>query len=58
MFEEIIKNTRVKSWLAWNDSEMKPDNTENQEHIFSWISKEKVVEESDEGTRQEVTDNG
>lgn len=55
LFEEIIKNTRVKSWLGWNDSEMKPDNTENQEHIFSWISKEIVVEESDEGTRQEVT---
>lgn len=55
LFEEIIKNTRVKGWLEWNDSKMKPDNEENTENIFSWISRETVVEESGEGTRQEVT---
>ena len=45
----------MKSWLDWNDSEMKPNNHENQEFIFSWISKDTVIEESEEGTRQEVS---
>lgn len=54
LFEEIIKNTKVKSWLDWNDAEMKPNNNENQEYIFSWISKEVITEESEDGSRQEI----
>ncbi len=52
VFEEIIKNTKVKNWLAWNDFDLKPDHQENLENIFSWISKEVVV---DEETDQKIT---
>lgn len=55
VFEEIIKNVRVKSWLQWNDHEMKPDNADNEERLFSWISKETKIEYLDDGSEQEFT---
>ncbi len=46
-FEEAIKNTKIKVWLKWDDDEMAPQNIENEERFFSWISKQEEVEEPD-----------
>jgi len=54
VFEEIIKNVRVKNWLKWNDAEMKPDDIENEEKIFSWISREALINHFEDGTEQEI----
>lgn len=46
IFEEVIKNTSVKSWLGWSDDEMECTRTNNMERLFGWISEE--VEYGDE----------
>lgn len=48
-FEEIIKNPRIKEWLAWNDMEMRPENIVNQERLFSWLSRDEVIERDESG---------
>ena len=55
VFEEIIKNTKVKAWLGWNDNTMAPDNLVNEERIFQWISKEQTTEENELGEEIEIT---
>jgi len=54
VFEEIIKNTKVKAWLQWNDILMQPDNLVNEERIFHWISKEQTIEENESGDEIEI----
>ncbi|MFY8187878.1 MAG: AAA family ATPase, partial [Flavobacterium sp.] len=54
IFEEIIKNVKMKNWLQWNDNEMAPENTMNEERLFSWISKEEIVERNEDGSEQEI----
>lgn len=54
VFEEITKNTKIKSWLEWNEYEMRPDNSSNEERIFQWISKEETVEEDELGEEREI----
>ena len=48
IFEEIIKNVKIKNWLEWDDSNFSSSNLVNEERIFSWISKEEVVERTDD----------
>lgn len=55
VFEEIIKNTKMKAWLEWNDYTMSPDNLVNEERVFQWISKEQTIEENELGEEIEVT---
>lgn len=55
IFEEIIKKIEMKSWLQWNDDELKPDNIENQDRLFSWISTEQVIERDEDGEEQTIT---
>lgn len=55
IFEEIIRNVKMKDWLQWNDQSMSPESVVNEERLFSWISKEETVERNDEGDEQEIT---
>lgn len=48
-FEEIVKNTAIKNWLEWGDSEMRPNNSVNEERIFSWISRDEEIERDESG---------
>lgn len=54
IFEEIIKNVKMKNWLEWNDHSMSPQNVMNEEKLFSWISKEEVIERNEDGEEQEI----
>jgi len=49
IFEEIITRTEIKNWLDWDDTEMRPNNSVNEERIFSWISKEEEIERDESG---------
>lgn len=55
VFEEVIKNVKMKAWLEWNDIEMRPTNLENEEKLFSWISKDESIEEDELGNEQQIT---
>lgn len=55
IFEEIIKNVKMKNWLQWNDHDMAPEDTMNEEKLFSWISKEEIIERNEDGDEQEIT---
>ncbi|SHE78619.1 AAA family ATPase [Chryseobacterium sp. OV279] len=55
VFEEVIKNVKMKAWLEWNDTEMRPTNLENEEKLFSWISKDESIEEDELGNEQQIT---
>lgn len=48
IFEEIIKNVKIKNWLQWDDFNFEPSNKLNEERIFSWISREEFIERDDE----------
>jgi AAA15 family ATPase/GTPase len=54
IFEEIIKNVKMKNWLQWNDQDMAPEHTMNEEKLFSWISKEEYTERNEDGSEQEI----
>lgn len=54
VFEEVIKNVKMKTWLGWNDAGMSPTNIENEEKLFSWISKDEREEEDELGNEQEI----
>ena len=43
LFEEVIKNTRMKHWIEWDDFEMAPKDLEKEEHFFSWISQQEEI---------------
>lgn len=55
IFEEIIKKVEIKLWLGWNDEDMNSTNILNQEKLFSWISKEEVIERDEDGNEQIIT---
>ncbi|MCP2026180.1 AAA15 family ATPase/GTPase [Flavobacterium sp. HSC-32F16] len=55
IFEEIIKNVKMKNWLQWNDHDMAPEQTMNEEKLFSWISREEIIERNEDGDEQEIT---
>jgi len=48
LFEEVIKKTEMKSWLGWDDLIMRATNLENEEKLFSWISREEFVDRDDD----------
>ncbi|MCP4111828.1 MAG: AAA family ATPase, partial [Desulfobacteraceae bacterium] len=48
IFREVIRNSSLKNWIGWNDSEYKAENTQNCEIFFSWISREPVEDENDD----------
>lgn len=54
IFEEIIKNVKIKNWLQWDDSNLEPASKLNEERIFSWISKEEFIERNDENEDENV----
>jgi hypothetical protein len=49
IFREAAKNTALKEWLAWDDSEYKAQNATNRDLFFSWISREPKEEEDEDG---------
>jgi AAA15 family ATPase/GTPase len=55
IFEEVIKNVKMKSWLQWNDHDMAPEDMMNEEKLFSWISREEIIERNEDGDEQEIT---
>jgi AAA15 family ATPase/GTPase len=55
IFEEIIRNVKMKDWLQWNDHDMAPEQMMNEEKLFSWISKEETTETNEDGDEQEIT---
>ncbi|MEE1884376.1 AAA family ATPase [Pedobacter flavus] len=52
LFEEIIKKTEIKSWLGWDDNKLEPTILENEEKLFSWISREEFVDDEGEENQQ------
>ncbi|MBW1649677.1 MAG: AAA family ATPase [Deltaproteobacteria bacterium] len=48
LFREIVRNSKLKAWLKWNEEKKKALHTENTELFFSWISKEPNEEEDEE----------
>lgn len=54
IFQEIVSNIKLRSWLAWNDSDMQPQSAINEERIFSWLSKDLYTEQNEDGSEQEV----
>jgi len=55
IFEEVIKNVKMKNWLQWNDHDMAPEDTMNEEKLFSWISKEEIIERNEDGEENTIT---
>lgn len=56
IFEEIIKKTELKTWLEWDDVYRKPSNVINEEKLYSWISREELIERDEEtGEEQLIT---
>lgn len=53
IFEEAIKKIEIKHWLSWNDDIYEAENKANEEKLFSWISKEEIVER-DEDSGNEI----
>lgn len=54
IFEEVMKNTAMKEWLAWDDSTHSFHNRYKLERLFSWISYNEVV--INEGSEEEQTE--
>ncbi|WP_020534909.1 AAA family ATPase [Lewinella cohaerens] len=56
IFEEVVKKVEMKSWLEWNDDTYQAENKVNEEKLFSWISKEEVIERDEEsGEENKIT---
>ncbi len=49
IFREVARNATLKKWLDWDDHHYKATNTQNMELFFSWISREPIDDEDDEG---------
>lgn len=49
IFREIARNANLKEWLGWDDSIYKTTNVDNTELFFSWISREPLEEEEEDG---------
>jgi len=37
LFEELIRNVQIRSWIEWDESTMEPRNLVNTERLFSWV---------------------
>jgi AAA15 family ATPase/GTPase len=49
IFREVVRNAALKNWLKWDDHNYQSKDLENLELFFSWISREPVDEEDDDG---------
>lgn len=56
VFREIVRNRKLKSWIAWNQEEGNAKNQENLERLFSWISEE-PMNDSDETEEEFIGNN-
>ena len=54
-FEEVIKNTKMKEWLDWDDQNLAPKNRLNEEKLYSWVSRDETIEEDDNGNENTIT---
>lgn len=48
IFETVISNPAMKTWIGWNDTEYDAVNKDNLERFFSWISQTEEVETNEE----------
>ncbi len=48
IFREIIRNRRICVWLNWNETQKQAINKDNLARLFSWISKETILDEDGE----------
>lgn len=49
IFREVVRNAALKKWLQWDDASYKAKKLENMELFFSWISREPIDDEDDDG---------
>lgn len=49
IFREAIRNSALKKWLGWDESNFKASNLQNCELLFSWLSREPLEEADDSG---------
>ncbi len=49
IFREVARNAVLKDWLDWDDTTYTAENIENRELFFSWVSREPVEDEDDDG---------
>jgi len=54
LFIEVMKQSKIKDWIGWNDNLKKAENSENIDILFSLISK---VENDESGNADENEDN-
>lgn len=54
IFEEIIKKVEMKAWLSWNNETYEAGNKVNEEKLFSWISKEEIIERAENSDEEIV----
>lgn len=49
LFREAVYRSKLKQWLAWDETDYRAQNEENRELLFSWLSQEPVLEEDSDG---------
>ncbi|MDY0090580.1 MAG: AAA family ATPase [Flavobacteriaceae bacterium] len=54
IFETIVGNPIMKSWLSWDDSQYEAQNKANLEKLFEWISETEEVEEDQDGIERSI----
>lgn len=54
IFREIIASRPIKSWIEWDDVNKKPQNQENTERLYSWLSAISVIETDQDGEEIEI----
>lgn len=52
IFEEVLKSNNLRTWLGWSDDNISLNN-ENRNRLFSWMSYEEEVIESDDDDEQQ-----
>ena len=49
IFREAVRNQALKEWLGWDETNFQAKDVQNIEMFFSWLSREPIVEEDDDG---------
>jgi AAA15 family ATPase/GTPase len=49
MFREVVRNASVKEWIGWDDYQYVAKDKDNMSILFSWLSREPVEEEDEDG---------
>ncbi|MCP4698480.1 MAG: AAA family ATPase [Gammaproteobacteria bacterium] len=50
LFSEVVRNAALKDWLEWEDDIYKAANLPNCDLFFSWISREPLEREDEQGS--------